>query len=175
MKGTSHLCIGLFAVYAVHQAVPLASSPPGLLVALGLGAAAALLPDIDSDEAEIRQMTGTARSKGLAGRVVSWLTRPFGGHRALTPTMLAWLIVTVWAGLYFRGNGFAVAVSVGYLSHLIADMLTPQGVPLLWPVYRKRVRLLPTAFAIRTGSAIETLIVVAVGVMAIVRSWPPRF
>ena len=175
MKGTSHLCIGIFAAYAVHQAVPLASSPLSLVAALGLAAAAALLPDIDSDEAEIRQITGTARSKGIVGRVVSWLTRLFGGHRALTHTLLAWLIVTFWAGLYFRGNGFAVAVSIGYLSHLIADMLTPQGVPLLWPVYRKRVRLLPAAFAIRTGSAIETLAVIAVGVMAIVRSWPPKF
>src|SRR3990172_5344446 len=101
MKGTSHLCIGLFAVYSLHQPVPLAGSPVGLIAALGLGAAAALLPDIDSDEAEIRQMTGTPRSKGLAGRVVSWLTRLFGGHRALTPTMLAWLILTVFAALYF--------------------------------------------------------------------------
>lgn len=175
MKGASHLCIGMFAAYAVHQAVPLASSPAGLVVALGLAAGAALLPDIDSDEAEIRQITGTARSKGIVGRVVSWLTRLFGGHRALTHTLLAWGIVTLWAGLYFRGGGLAVAVSVGYLSHLLADMLTARGVPLLWPVYRKRLHLLPAAIAIRTGSTIETLTVVAVGVAAIVRSWPPKF
>lgn len=29
---------------------------------------------------------------------------------------------------------------IGYLSHLLADMLTPSGIPLFWP-YRKRFRI----------------------------------
>jgi inner membrane protein len=54
-------------------------------------------------------------------------------------------------------QGAASALAVGYLSHMAADMLTPRGLRLAWPL--RKTWGLPLC---RTGSPAETLIVVAV-------------
>ena len=50
-------------------------------------------------------------------------------------------MLAVLGGLFLLGAmglGWVVApVMVGYLSHLLADGLTPSGVPLLWPMKRR--------------------------------------
>lgn len=43
---------------------------------------------------------------------------------------------------------------VGELSHLFLDMLNPSGIPLLWPITRKRISLLP----IQTGGKMDRVI-----------------
>lgn len=43
---------------------------------------------------------------------------------------------------------------VGELSHLFLDMLNPSGIPLLWPIIRKRISLLP----IQTGGQMDRAI-----------------
>jgi inner membrane protein len=48
---------------------------------------------------------------------------------------------------------------LGYLSHILADMLTPAGVPLLWPC-RWRFRL--PILAPRKGNQLERLVYGAV-------------
>jgi inner membrane protein len=55
---------------------------------------------------------------------------------------------------------FAAPLVVGYLSHLLADLLTPGGLRLAWPM--KGVWSLPLC---RTGSAFEPLVV------ALMLSW----
>jgi len=133
---------------------------------------AALLPDVDSDEATIRQVTGTARSGGCFGRLLSVGVTLLGGHRgALTHSLLAWLVASLVAGVYFRGSMLFVTFALGYLSHLVADALTMEGVPLLWPIYRKRIRLLPALLAIRTGGAREYMATVALGVFVVLAAW----
>lgn len=47
------------------------------------------------------------------------------------------------------------ALGVGYLAHLLTDMLTKGGVPLWWPISKKRVRLLPRTLAFRTGGIFD--------------------
>ncbi|WP_338563200.1 metal-dependent hydrolase [Erwinia sp. E_sp_B04_8] len=94
-----------------------------------------LLPDID-------------HPKSTLGQRFRWLSQPIArifGHRGFTHSLLAviggvalfhlklpkeWVIpADVFQGLV-----------LGYLSHIAADMLTPAGVPLLWPC-RWRFRL----------------------------------
>ena len=55
-----------------------------------------------------------------------------------------------------QGIGWAVTtpLAVGYLSHLFADMLTPAGLRLAWPL--RGTYALPLC---RTGSAAEWLVV----------------
>lgn len=94
-----------------------------------------LLPDID-------------HPKSLLGQRLKWIAVPISrafGHRGFTHSLLA-----VLGGLaLFQINvpaDWPVPADVlqgmvlGYLSHIIADMLTPAGVPLLWPC-RWRFRL----------------------------------
>lgn len=169
MKGVTHAIIGplgLAGLAAFTAMAPWPHNPFGIAQLAAVAAVAALLPDIDSDEAAIRQVTGTARSRGLLGRAMSFALRLATGHRgALTHSLVAWLLCSFLAGMYFYGNMFFVAFSIGYLSHLVADALTPQGVPLFWPVYRGRIRLLPRRFAIPTGSAAEYILTVAIGMV----------
>jgi len=94
-----------------------------------------LLPDID-------------HPKSLLGQRLRWLSHPIArafGHRGFTHSLLA-----VAAGLWlFQINlpqsspipaDVLQGLTLGYLSHIVADMLTPAGVPLLWPC-RWRFRL----------------------------------
>lgn len=170
MKGVSHVFIGLAAVITIHAVAPMASTLVAWVPVLGATLAGSLLPDVDSDESAIRQATGTARSRSVIGFVVSLAMKVFGGHRALTHTLVAWVLVSLWVGVYFHGNMTFVAFAVAYLAHLVADAFTVQGVPLLWPVWRGRVRLLPKLVAIRTGGWIETAAVI-LAVALVLRIW----
>lgn len=172
MKGVSHAICGLGAVAVAARFTPLAPTLVDTLVLGALGVAGALLPDVDSDEATIRQVTGTARSQGCAGGALSALVSWLGGHRgALTHSLLAWVVASALALVYFHGNMTGVAFSLGYLSHLAADALTVEGVPLLWPIWRRRIRLLPSWVAIRTGGWREYLAMVALGVAVVLLYW----
>ncbi|MBP2847111.1 metal-dependent hydrolase [Dickeya oryzae] len=95
----------------------------------------ALLPDID-------------HPKSILGQRLKWISVPIArlcGHRGFTHSLLAILL-----GVYVIRTRLPLdwplpgdvyhAMIVGYLSHIIADMLTTAGVPLLWPC-RWRFRL----------------------------------
>ncbi|STW30033.1 inner membrane protein [Klebsiella michiganensis] len=57
---------------------------------------------------------------------------------------------------------------LGYLSHILADMLTPAGVPLLWPCrWRFRLPLL----APRKGNQLERALCMALFIYAV---WMPQ-
>uniref|UniRef100_UPI002F41F001 metal-dependent hydrolase n=1 Tax=Aeromonas sp. L_1B5_3 TaxID=1588629 RepID=UPI002F41F001 len=43
--------------------------------------------------------------------------------------------------------------TVGYLSHLLGDWLTPAGIPLFWPI-KRRYRL--PGWPLKSGGTIET-------------------
>lgn len=159
MTGKTHALIGMAAALALRG--------PGLTLELGLalaaGAVGGLLPDIDSDEAEIRQLTGTNRRSGPVGWLASLLAP---SHRGLTHSGLAvlalWLVLVEWLRIPYGAE-----IVAGYGSHLLADALTIQGVPLLWPLSpRFGLRL------IRTGGFMEYLLAVAVGVWAFTTLWP---
>jgi inner membrane protein len=60
-------------------------------------------------------------------------------------------------------RGAALALSIGYLSHLLADAMTMSGVPLWWPVGEKRVHVLPPGLRLRTGSLAEYAMLMVVG------------
>lgn len=49
-------------------------------------------------------------------------------------------------------------MTAGYGSHLIADMVTLSGLPILWPLYGEPLHLLPRGLRITTGGCIEWLI-----------------
>lgn len=63
-------------------------------------------------------------------------------HRTVTHSLLACglaLLINPWLGL-------------GYVSHVLLDMLNPTGCPLLWP-YTKKF----SVGSIKTGSKVETI------------------
>jgi len=56
------------------------------------------------------------------------------------------------------------AITVGCCSHLLADVLTPEGIAPLWPFSRRRVSLRVIR---RTGDRRETLLVTAIAVLTL--------
>ncbi|AWK14432.1 metal-dependent hydrolase [Candidatus Fukatsuia symbiotica] len=89
---------------------------------------ASLLPDID-------------HPSSILGQRLRWISLPMArlfGHRGFTHSLLA----IIGGMVLFRSDISAHwffppdvlhAMIIGYFSHLLADMLTPAGVPLLWP------------------------------------------
>jgi hypothetical protein len=165
---------------------------PGTVVAV----VAALLPDIDEPESlisnspnAIRKKLGRGRtvaergahqSAGLLLRAANVFTRGLamlvrllaGGHRAATHVLL--IAAALTTGTYFLGHAIGFPslwmwFALGYLSHLLLDMMTPAGVSVLWPLSRRDLHLLPSFMRVRTGSggdvAVRLLLMALAGVL----------
>ncbi len=130
MVGTTHAAVG--AALGVSLSVVTPHYTP-LTLALVAGFAA-LLPDIDQPFSIIGRRAHVAR---------------YMHHRGITHTGLA-LLVVGFASLILFPLPIAVAIFVGYGSHLLLDSLTPSGIPLWYPQKRK-FRLAK----IRTGGFID--------------------
>ena len=106
----------------------------------------ALLPDIDHPQSWVGRRT----------RPVSTALAAALGHRGITHSALAvaFLVVLLLHGGLRQSS--VAALAVGYLSHLAADMLTPRGLRLAWPL--RPIWGVPLC---RTGSPMEALIVSA--------------
>ncbi|AKK19668.1 metal-dependent hydrolase [Candidatus Liberibacter africanus] len=94
-----------------------------------------LLPDIDHPKSFISQRFKT----------FFFFPSFILNHRGFTHSILA-VILYGWLIHYFfplekiSYQGFQDSLIIGYVSHLVADILTPSGIPLLWP-YQWRCRL----------------------------------
>mgnify|MGYP001822299305 CR=1 FL=1 len=118
MLTPTHLVAGqtsflLATVIAGHQ--------PTLPEAL-LAAAASVIPDLDSKQSYI-------------GRMLPFISGPmesYFGHRTLSHSLLAQAVIGLLA-YTFLPFGYFLALIAGWLSHSLADMMTPAGVCWFWP------------------------------------------
>lgn len=99
-----------------------------------------LLPDIDHPGSKL----------GRALYPIAWVINKIFGHRGATHSLLAFFLTSVlflipsfvMGGVVgFLYTQFAIGISVGFLSHLLLDMSTKSGVPLLYPFTRKSFRI----------------------------------
>ena len=89
-----------------------------------------LLPDID-------------HTKSLIGKtfypLAKFIQRHYG-HRTITHSLLALVVLTIIANLiqrtYCPDTPITLVFGVAYTSHLVLDMVTIQGIPLLYPFKR---------------------------------------
>ncbi|MBL6457614.1 metal-dependent hydrolase [Belnapia sp. T6] len=141
MMAGSHVALGIAAWVALAPHLGQAPLEPG---AMALAALGGLLPDIDHPKSWVGQRL----------RPISDILAAVFGHRGVTHSVLA--VVGCWWLLRYGAvpARWAAPVVAGYLSHLGADLLTPGGLRLAWPL--KGVWALPLC---RTGSAFEPLVV----------------
>lgn len=85
-----------------------------------------LLPDID-------------HPKSIVGQRLKWISKPIFnifGHRGFTHSFL--IVIFFWLLAYSKylviPYDVQQGIIIGYISHLAADILTPAGVPLFWPL-----------------------------------------
>ena len=135
-----------------------------------------VLPDIDHPTSTI-------------GRLVPWISKPIErrfGHRSITHSALGTvvaaivflLIVSISITVMQKGVlGFipdilrlTAAFTLGYVSHIVLDMLTPRGVELLWPNPNRHV-LFKDKLQVETASKGE-LPVAALGLVLLVLAFP---
>ncbi|MGO9818436.1 MAG: metal-dependent hydrolase [Acidocella sp.] len=143
MMAKSHVVVGIATWVAT---APLLHLSPVNPLYLALAVAGSLLPDVDHPNSWI----------GRRSRPVSTAIAAALGHRGLTHSAVA--VAGLVALLLHAGYQQAEvsALAVGYLSHLAADMLTPRGLRLAWPL--RKTWGIPLC---RTGSPTEGVIVIA--------------
>lgn len=129
----------------------------------GISAIGALAPDIDSPKSLITKSLGPI-TKLLSiivmkiGAIGDPSTGYMRGHRRLTHSLIGFLIAMIpfvlGVALWHLLPWVMYAFMVGWISHVLADMTTIWGCPLLWP-RDKRYGL----HALRTGSLWETHVI----------------
>jgi inner membrane protein len=143
MKAPNHITGGLLftGIFASLSGINIFATP----LAIATTVVASLLPDID-------------HPKSIVGRLFKplskWLNRHYG-HRTITHSAVVLLLGTlVFALIEKTAAGqtqLATIFCYAYLSHLLFDMMTLQGVPLFYPFF-KNPFVLPAnpAYRIRT-------------------------
>lgn len=154
MMAREHMLTGVAAGLATAPVVG-GLHPPNIPVWVLAVTAASYLPDIDHRNSTVTRLL-------VATRLASWVLRRGATHRGFTHSALfaaALGAATGWGtGWWWLG----VAITVGCLTHDAGDMLTPGGVPILWPV-KWRVKL----GLFTTGGIMERAIVPA-GLVALI-------
>lgn len=166
LTGKSHALIGGVAGY-------LLGGPVGAAIA----SFGALLPDIDHPGSTISRRFFPKGTYSKTGRItlaailivasfqlqiaylgilgLGVMALAFIPHRGILHTPLFVLILAALAGWQFSDLEYTKYLLIGYVSHIFADSLTSEGLPLLWPISNKRLGL--TFF--KTGGLGEYLLV----------------
>ena len=181
MTGKTHQVIGLTTGLATYLFSTEPSYSPATLGAVLVAShLLALLPDIDQPAATIyRQLP--------FGRAVGVVTSSFLEHRNLSHSLLGTALVGLgFHWLLHKMPGYwgitthivLIAGMAAYLSHLVADMVTVEGIPLFFPI-QTMYGIPPRPFEgirILTGHWFENLVVFPLVnlalLMLIYRNWP---
>jgi inner membrane protein len=131
---------------------------------LGMVFLGGLAPDLDEPSSALWQRL-PAGSGTILGKIVAPI---FGSHRFISHSLVGWWLWGQIVGLVFGWVSTFVIVDfqvlwwgamLGFGSHLVADALTREGVPLFWPLPMKLG--LPPIKWMRptTGGLIEKMII----------------
>lgn len=189
MKGRTHAITGGFIAGATLTANSVITADT--LVLIGIGVVGALLPDIDRTNTEITHMITRSHSKSsLVQNIVKLSILNLLGilfsvyvfnnvyplifsvylslasltsHRSLTHSLLSLGIVTGLMFLITANTLVTFALGLGYGVHLLEDMLTKAGIPVLYPISKKiSLPLVTTPFA-------ESIFSMGIALICIVR------
>lgn len=119
-----------FASLPVLAAAPtFDASLRGALAGFIVAGLASFLPDLDHPKATVGR---------YVPRIVAWL---LGGHRMGSHSIFS--VAGAWwlTGWLLQDPIVANAVAVGWMSHITLDMLTIQGVGLIYPLSRRKFRI----------------------------------
>ncbi len=163
MTGKTHDLIGFVSLVTLATISPPQSLTIYTFCASIVGnVVGSLLPDIDDAGNRLWDLLPAGN---FVGRI---LRRVFYHHRTITHSLLGvflvykgltWLLPRILNSAYIDPHIVFISIMVGYIAHLIADMLTKDGVPLLFP-FKWYFGIPPLAFLrIRTGSFVENFLV----------------
>lgn len=115
-----------------------------------IGGVLALIPDADHSKSKINKICAPSiyililfylvyvkHIYILLATLIWAIIAYMGKHRKFTHCIVGLLVFTI----PFIGSQYLTPVFVGYASHLIADLFTDRGLPLLYPFTDKRFKL----------------------------------
>lgn len=109
-----------------------------------------IIPDIDHP----RSFLG--RRLWIFSKLIATL-----GHRGPTHSLLGMIVTFLILNFFDFTQSEILAMMIGYSTHLLADAMTPQGIPLFYPVELK----IRTRWTITTGSSEEYWIIWSIVVL----------
>ncbi|ABO49468.1 membrane-bound metal-dependent hydrolase [Desulforamulus reducens MI-1] len=116
MMAPSHMAAAGLIAHAAFNLSP---------TAVGIAVIASLVPDFDTP-------------KSTLGRIFPFISYPLSlaGHRSITHSFAgaALLAIPIVLAQGYLSMNLLTPFLIGYLSHLLLDIFTPQGCPLLWPI-----------------------------------------
>ena len=148
----THIAMGVSAGLAIAD-IFLNSANFYFLVMVFFGS---VFPDIDE------------RGSYISNRMkfVSMLLSNIFEHRGVTHTLVIVLLYGIvimntfyYFDLYNEGLMIASGFMIGNIAHIIADMATPSGVSIFYPLSDKRMHLLPKGLRVKTFSKKERYII----------------
>jgi inner membrane protein len=163
MTWSTHLMAGLSALWLM-EALP-TSQPENMALLAGAAALGSLLPDLDAAESKIKHLSIAGIKPFL---LPSQMIYGQLGHRSFLHSLpgLTFCGCISLLLLPFVGWQIALALWLGYASHLATDAMTRSGIPWLYP-HRERFHLLPPRLRITTGSPEEEIIFVLLSLFAL--------
>jgi len=163
MTGRTHNAIAFASLVTVAAIYPPKDlnvlTLVGSMVAVSIGA---LFPDMDQAGNDLWNFLPATHSLGGV------LRRVFYKHRTLTHSLvgvyltyrfLGWLLPKLLNPAYVDPHLILYAFIIGFLSHLIADSFTEEGLPLLFPINLNFGIPPIKSWRIKTGHWSENLIV----------------
>lgn len=201
MEGKTHVGLGIFTYVFSWGKLPGKFNVIGLIIA----ALIALLPDIDHPKGIINQYILPIKDKTTKmfiyiciASVILWLDYNYfkepalqclsmflfcagvNSHRnGISHSLAGLTIFTVIASYFgerYNADFVVTAVFLGYGSHLIGDMFTKHGVPLLYPFSNKKYKM-PLTYKVgsKDGKLIEKFILLAIfGYILYILTGPER-
>jgi inner membrane protein len=154
MMGITHMVFSATAASLI-----LGTANPAVVV---VAASAGLFPDID---------VSTSTVGRIFPWVSSWFERRFP-HRSCTHSLLATgIVAAVVYSIVFILKGRCVhlahAITIGYFFGWFADVFTKSGVEMLWPAPERYVCPSNRNFRIKSGSRVETALLVVLVILAV--------
>ena len=153
MMGRTHALLGMASLWLLAP-VPSVITPGNVGALCALAAFGALLPDLDANSSTVRALK-VGKIRPFAP--IAFVAHRTWGHRALLHSpagLLAFGGLCVPVGLLW-GAPLALALFLGYASHLAGDACTRTGIP-GWPNRPdRRLFLLPGPLRLVTGSSAE--------------------
>lgn len=163
MLGRTHnmIAFATLATVAIYFP-PKVLAVPTFAVCLVANAIGAMLPDADQATCKLWGMLPFGDSVGKV------FTHLFLAHRTLSHSLLGlflvnklvyWLLPKILNGSYIDYQMVAMSLMIGYVSHLLADSVTEEGLPLFFP-FKLKVGFPPIkSWRIKTGHWFEKFVV----------------
>lgn len=173
MMWRTHALFGACSLWLLAL-IPNMVTPDTVGPLCALAAFGALLPDLDAEASKVRSLSvGGLRPFAP----VSALAHRAWGHRGFLHSPLALLLLgggATTVGLAWAWPP-ALALWLGYASHLAADACTRSGIPGWLNRPDRRIWLLPPGWRFATGSAAEDLLLpfLALGTLLLILAHYP--